>query len=191
MNNLNPSLYLITGEWADRKQFFQFLENSLRAGIKRIQIRAKSLNYDDYKKIAAEAVELCHQYHAQVLLHTYYDLVKKVNADGLHLPSAELMKLDERPIPNKYLLSVACHNEAQVMHATKINADFAVISPIFATPSSPQGNPLGWEKFSRLAVLSKIPVYALGGLVPKDLAIAEAKGAVGIAAIRSLWGVEY
>lgn len=187
MNNL--SFYLITGEWTDQKQFLEFLEISLRAGIKRVQIRAKSLNYDDYKKIAAEAVELCHQYQAQALISVYQDLVKKVNADGLHLPSAEFMKLDERPISDKYLLSVACHNEAQIMHATKINSDFAVMSPIFATPSSPQGNPLGWEKFSSLAALSTIPVYALGGLTPKDLPIAQSNGAVGIAAIRSLWGI--
>ena len=64
---------------------------------------------------------------------------------------------------------------------------YIVICPIFSTPSSPKGNPIGWSKFSTLSKLSKIPVYALGGVSPNDLDTARNYGATGIAAIRSLW----
>lgn len=188
-NFVDYPIYLLTGEPCDDKnKFLERLESSLKSGIKLVQVRAKSLNYDQYQKIASAAVELCHQYGAKVLVSVHLPLVRKLAADGLHLPSVELMKLTNRPLGKEYLLSVACHDALQVIHAAKIDADFAVISPIFSTPSSPLGVPLGWENFSSLAKLAKIPVYALGGLAPNHLKIAKSYGAVGMAAIRSVWG---
>jgi thiamine monophosphate synthase len=65
--------------------------------------------------------------------------------------------------------------------------DFVVLSPVFATPSSPNGKALGWKNFGDIARTVDIPIYALGGMTPKDLPTAKANGAIGIAAIRSLW----
>ena len=46
---------------------------------------------------------------------------------------------------------------------------------------------MGWDGFSRLREHSSLPIYALGGLQPADLAAARNHGAQGIAAIRGLW----
>ncbi|MDQ3495652.1 MAG: thiamine phosphate synthase, partial [Pseudomonadota bacterium] len=42
-------------------------------------------------------------------------------------------------------------------------------------------------RFARLRETVSLPVYAIGGLVPADLAQARQHGAQGIAAIRGLW----
>jgi len=52
------------------------------------------------------------------------------------------------------------------------------------------GKPLGWERFSSLVKLAKMPIYALGGVTPNDIETARSHGAIGIAAIRSIWGVK-
>ncbi len=191
MNFTNPTIYLITGDmYNDEKNFLELLKISLNKGIKLVQIRIKSLNRDRYKEVALQAVKLCKEYNATVLLSTYTDLINEVGADGVHLPSIELMKLNARPVSTRYLLSVACHNKEQVIHASNIGADFAVLCPVFATPSSPMGRPLGWKNFSSLVKFSKIPIYALGGVTPEDIEVAKSHGAIGIAAIRSVWGRE-
>lgn len=187
MNFNNYPLYLITGKPYHEKHYLQLLTAALERGVRLVQIRAKELSDDDYKKLSSAAIKLAHTYGAKVLLSMKIDYIDELDADGVHLPSVDMMRLAERPIPSKYILSVACHNEEQLIHASKIGADLAVICPIFTTPSSPKGNPIGWSTFSTLAKLSKIPVYALGGVSPNDLDTARRYGAKGIAAIRSLW----
>lgn len=181
--------YLITGKpYTDISVFLATLKTSLETGIKLVQIRAKSLNKDEFESLATETVKLCHQYEeAKVLLNGNVELLERTGADGIHFPSSELMKLEKRPFSSKYLFFCSCHDIQQVDHASKIGADFMTISPIFSTPSSPEGKPLGWENFKKLAKTSKIPAYALGGLTPEHLELAKSYGAIGIAAIRAFW----
>jgi 8-oxo-dGTP diphosphatase len=184
----NP-LYLITGQPEnDVEQFLALLASSLIKGVKLVQIRAKSLSSDQYAQLAIEAVKLCHQYQAKVLLNQHLHLLNATQADGIHLPSQELMQLTQRPVSEKLLFSAACHTKEQILHASAIKADFVVLSPVLATPSSPNGKPLGWKNFENIARIVDIPLYALGGMTPKDIPIAKAHGAIGVAAIRSLWG---
>jgi 8-oxo-dGTP diphosphatase len=56
-----------------------------------------------------------------------------------------------------------------------------------ATPTHPDARPLGWEGFSALAQGVAIPVFALGGMNPRDLETAWRCGAHGIAMVRGSW----
>lgn len=188
MNYTEQPFYLITGQpYTDIPKFLAILETSLNSGIKLVQIRAKTLNKNEFKTLAIEAIKLCHEYDAKVLLNGNLEFLEETRADGIHYPSADLMRIEKRPFSAKYLFSCSCHNVEQVTHASKVGADFIIISPIFSTPSSPAGNPLGWENFKMLATISNVPVYALGGLTPEHLEIARTHGATGIAAIRAFW----
>ncbi|MDE2279879.1 MAG: thiamine phosphate synthase, partial [Xanthomonadaceae bacterium] len=48
-------------------------------------------------------------------------------------------------------------------------------------------SPLGWARFEALAGAAAMPVYALGGLSPEQLAQARTAGAHGVAGIRGFW----
>lgn len=78
----------------------------------------------------------------------------------------------------------ACHDEASIAQAVKLGVDAITLSAVLATPTHPDSQPLGWEGFAQLAKLSDVPVYALGGMQPKDLAEAQANGGFGIAGMR-------
>jgi 8-oxo-dGTP diphosphatase len=56
-----------------------------------------------------------------------------------------------------------------------------------ATPSHPRSAPLGWDRFREIAAGASIPVYALGGVVPRDLEQARSCGAHGLAMARGAW----
>lgn len=185
----DPSeICLITGQYGqDKKRFLTYLEASLKRGIKLVQIRAKHLSLVDYSDLAAAGVDLCHRYHAKVLLNEHIELLAITQADGVHLPSRQLMTLTQRPVSTDSLLSVACHTADEVQQAMRIEADFILISPVLATTSCPSAKPLGWQAFSMLAKQTYIPVYALGGMTTDHIIIAKSYGARGIAAIRSVW----
>jgi 8-oxo-dGTP diphosphatase len=62
-----------------------------------------------------------------------------------------------------------------------------VLGPVHPTPSHPHAVPLGWDRFRELAAGASVPVYALGGVLSRDLEQALSCGAHGIAMVRGAW----
>ncbi|OOR89915.1 hypothetical protein B0181_05750 [Moraxella caviae] len=63
-----------------------------------------------------------------------------------------------------------------------------LLSPVLPTATHPEAAGLGFERFGELAGLSDVPVFALGGLKPDDLAQCQAYGAWGVSGIRGFGG---
>lgn len=188
---LLPQTYLVTPEPQDIAPFAEFIARltlALEAGVRLVQLRAKTISAPHYVRLAEQALACCRRYDARLLLNAPADVVHAVRADGIHLTSTRLMACSARPLPAEFLVSAACHDERQVLHANDIGADLLTISPVLPTATHTTAVPLGWPRFRELVTLTDIPVYALGGMTLDTLAQAQKAGAQGIAAIRALWG---
>lgn len=186
-----PNYYLVTPDFdGDLNSYLKNLKKSLDRGISLVQLRSKNLSFADYIKLGENVLPIIKSYECRCLLNGDIDFLSFLDADGIHLPSNDYLKLTNRPVNENYLFSVACHNKTQVEKAKALQPDFAVLCPIFTTPSSPRGIPIGWKNFKELVTSVNLPVYALGGLTPADLEIARENGACGVAAKRGLWGLE-
>lgn len=181
-----PPLYLITPE-PSHAVFLSRLERLLNAGIRLVQLRAKSLDGEDFHRLAVEVIALCRARGARVLLNGSPEQCLLLGADGVHLNSERLLHLSARPLPADRLVAASCHDRRQVDHAGRIGVDFIAVSPVRATYSHPAALPLGWGGLRSLVESAVVPAYALGGLAPADLTSAWGHGAQGVAAIRSLW----
>ncbi|WP_249978770.1 Nudix family hydrolase [Vreelandella olivaria] len=183
-----PTEYLITGEEADDEHFEALLERALREdNIRLVQLRAKQLNQDEYITRAKSALRLCREHGASLLLNGEPELLDEVEADGIHLTSERLMKLDRRPIDENKWLSASTHNQEQLSQAAVLGCDFVTLSPLRTTPSHPEVAPMGWHDFQQLVERAGMPVFALGGMTRFDAHHARAVGAQGIASIRDFW----
>ncbi len=183
-----PDRYLITPEPDDLDLFMQQLERSLVAGVRLVQLRARSLPAEAYAGLAQRVLARCRHHGARLLLNAEPLLAERLGADGVHLNSSRLMALSERPLASPRLVAASCHNAGELARAQAIGADFALISPVAATATHPGATPLGWSRVGALLESVALPVFALGGVGPGDLATAHRHGAQGVAAIRSLWG---
>lgn len=185
-----PQHYLITPDPArEARQFLARLEMSLQAGIRLVQLRAKSLPEEEYRELAMEVKTLCRCFGAKLLLNGSSAMVARVDADGRHLSGSDLLALSERPAGAELTLSASCHNAEELRRACEIGADFAVLSPVMPTNTHPGAETLGWHRFAQLLEEVSIPVYALGGMTCADLETAQQAGAQGVAAIGALWGL--
>lgn len=185
-----PSQYLVTPEIANKNHITEFinqLENSLIAGIRLVQLRAKTLDSVLYKKLAIEVLACCQQYEAILLLNADPKLINEVDAHGVHLDGTRLAVYQHRPLDSEKLISAACHTLVQLKKAEMLGANFVTLSPVLLTASHPEAEPLGWKNFSILAKQTKLPIYALGGMTTQLLNCAQDNGAYGIAGIRSFW----
>jgi len=180
--------YMITGAFEDEHEFSHKLETSLKNGIRLVQLRCKNKSLSEYEQLVKIASSLCKKYSAKLLLNTHIEMFSNSDADGLHLSSQMLNSIKTRPISDKYLLSVSCHNEIELEKAKKLKADIVLLSPVKETQSHPGVKGIGWERFKQLTLTIEAPVYALGGMSVTDLSDAKKHGAQGVAAISSFWG---
>ncbi|MBJ9720586.1 thiamine phosphate synthase [Acinetobacter calcoaceticus] len=103
----------------------------------------------------------------------------------VHLKQSQLMNLHKGDLKVGLRYIAACHDAVSLKQAEQIGCDAAFISPVKPTVTHPEAVALGWERFADLAQNSQIPVFALGGVHPNDLATAQQHGAYGLAGIRN------
>jgi 8-oxo-dGTP diphosphatase len=186
-----PNRYLITPALAPgaTNELLAGIERACRRGVRLVQLRLPEWPRAMLAEAARAARDLCHAHGARLLLNSDWQLAMVLGLDGAHLPARIASGLAQRPLPKDRWLGMSCHDATELLHAVRIGADFATLSPIFPTPDHAHAQPLGWERFADLVAHVPMPVYALGGLEAEDIDAAQMAGAQGIAAIRSLWPV--
>ena len=186
-----PKIALVTPQLGeDSNAFLEGLERCLAGGVKLVQLRLESAVQDVSRRINSDAVSMCNRYGAKLCINGFSDDVLIAKAHGLHLKSRRLLQLSERPISKDLLLSASCHNIAELQHAERLGADFVYVSAVHETLSHPHTKTLGWNGLQRIVKHAKVPVFALGGLVPGDARFALRAGCQGIAMMRGLWDNE-
>lgn len=116
---------------------------------------------------------------------------------GVHLSQTELMQLSVSTKPDEMALSLpltwyriaACHDAASITHANALGLDAVLLSPLHPTSTHAGQAGLGWKGWQQLCKTSTLPVYALGGVVPNDLAQVQQADGFGVAGIRAFYSV--
>lgn len=163
------------------------VEQAAAAGRALIQLRAPALAPEAFAPLAREACRRAQAHGARVLVNGPPELARAAGADGLHLSSARLAMFQREAATASLWVGASCHGPEELARAVHGGADFAVLSPVAATPSHPQAEALGWRRFAAWVRDLPLPVYALGGLGPADLEAAHAARAQGVAGIRGFW----
>ena len=183
-----PDVYLITPpDCALFASFLQQLQRALLGGIRRVQFRVRRAADSDIEVLASEVKRLCLQSSAELLINNDIDLARRLHC-GVHLTSAQLMTLTDRPLPMELPVAASCHGELELRHAEALDLDFCVLGPVHATPSHAGATPIGWDGFEKLRENVGLPIYALGGMTVGDVEVARRRGAQGVAGISGLWG---
>jgi 8-oxo-dGTP diphosphatase len=166
-----PWEYAVTNASAvgEEKMLAQ-VERRMRDGLKLVQVREPA----GAERFVGQVIALARRYGAKVMTKTPH-----AGADGVHFTAAQLMTLRERP--QQGLAAASCHTREELEYAMRLGLDFAVLGSV------KDKSAIGWQRFAEIAAWSAIPVYAIGGMQPGDLALARRAGAHGLAMIRGSW----
>jgi len=147
-----------------------------------IQVREPGLSMRD---LTACVRKLVSDRGPRVLVNDRADVALACGAAGVHLRSGSVSPHVLRRIaPTDFVISVACHNAADVARAEDEGADFALLAPVFAPLSKPSVSPpLGLDALRSVASAARIPVIALGGITEANAALCLDAGAAGVAGI--------
>ncbi|MFO1316382.1 MAG: Nudix family hydrolase [Burkholderiales bacterium] len=181
-----PSVYGITcAEDSDEHAFLVRAERALAAGLRLVQLRDRTWPHARRLAFARRLVPLAHRFGARVLWNGSADDAREAGCDGVHWTAAALARATARP--EGLLAAASCHAAAEVAQVGALGLDFAVLGTVLPTPTHPEAVPLGWDGLAACVAGTRLPVYALGGLVPADLERAVEAGAHGVALRRAAW----
>lgn len=183
-------------EIARRDRLFEKIAEAAESGVDYIQLREKDLTARELEEVASRAAATIREsspapsHCTRLVVNSRSDVALAVSAEGVHLPSGDILpedvrriwKLQERQEP---VISVACHSSSEVAAAAACRADLALFAPVFEKAGGEKagGIPAGLASL-REACRNKIRVLALGGVTVKNAHACMEAGAAGIAAIR-------
>jgi 8-oxo-dGTP diphosphatase len=186
-----PAEYWITPpSLDDAEALHALLLRAETGGAQRLLLRLPELPMARLRPLAERAAQRCKSSGIELLLGARERGVLELAVEldcGAQLAQALLERLDARPAALGRM-AASCHDAASLRRAEAIGCDFATLSPVQATTTHPQAQPLGWTRFAELRAVTTLPVYALGGVGPGDLATARATGAQGVAGIGAFFG---
>ena len=160
-----------------------------RAAIKRLPFDAAVLlRHPDpgaRRELADRLVPLCRARDLLVIVSDDLALAEACGADGLHLPERSAAAPEALSIRRRWrgLLTCAAHSPRALRRAAVLQADAALLSPVFATASHPGGSAIGALRFLAWAREARCPVYALGGMSAANAGRLSGRAIVGIAGI--------
>jgi 8-oxo-dGTP diphosphatase len=170
-------------------EFLMRLELALQRGLRLLQFREKQLPEPQHGILLERVIQTARRYSARVLVNGGdVSSALSAGADGVHLPTRELMAARIRP--HAPLCGGSCHNAEELARAAQLELDFVVLGPVLPTPSHRGAKTMGWSSFSELIRDYPLPVYAIGGMRPGHLDIAQQHGAHGVSMMRAIWETE-
>lgn len=111
-------------------------------------------------------------------------LAARIGAAGLHLPEKRMGEAGHwRATHPDWIITSSAHSLRALMQARELDAVF--LSPVFATGSHKDARPLSPVRAAFIAAYATVPVYALGGITPRNAALL-GPAFSGIAAISAL-----
>lgn len=179
---LPTTMAITNAESEGTERQLERLEEALQGGLRLIQVRDKGWPPAQRLWFAEAVCRLAHSHGALVVINDDEEIARKVGADGIHLSSASLASCTQRP--DCTWVGASCHSAAEIARAGELGFDYALLSPVLATPSHPEAAGLGWLEFARGLAGNTLPVLALGGMKPEMLPEAQQHGAHGIALMR-------
>ncbi|BBM55279.1 thiamin-phosphate pyrophosphorylase [Leptotrichia wadei] len=181
-------IYLVTDEKAcNGKDFYKCIEESIKGGIKIVQLREKNSSTKDFYEKALKVKEICKNYGALFIINDRLDIAQAVEADGVHLGQADIpIEKARKILKNKFLIGATARNAKEAKKAELLGADYIGSGAIFGTNTKDNAKKLEMEDLKKIVNSVKIPVFAIGGINISNVCMLKNIGLQGICAVSGI-----
>jgi thiamine-phosphate pyrophosphorylase len=161
----------------------------LAGGADVLQLRAKGHSPDDLGDLARELARISRGAGVPFILNDFPELAAAVAADGVHLGQDDGSLAAARAICGPdFIFGRSTHSLPQARAALAEGFDYLGFGPLFPTPTKLGRPAIGLDALAEVNSLagSTIPVFAIGGIVPANLATVLAAGATRVVVVSAL-----
>lgn len=127
-------------------------------------LRAKSLDKAAYRTLALQAQQSCEAAGIALILHSDWQLARKLGISMLHLPLALLRQISEYERAYFTWLSTSVHSVGEAQEAQALGATVLIAGHIYTTQCKAGLAPRGLSFLQAVCSAISLPVYAIGGI---------------------------
>ena len=160
-------LIAVTDQASCPENFQKQLQLLAASEIDALIFRAKELPPQEYYRQASQVQKICRTHQLPLILHTYQDACRRLDAYGLQVSYQQLL-CQPQLRAQVQCLGVSVHHADEAVHAADSGADYLIAGHIFAT-NCKQGLPgRGLDFLRSVCAATPLPVYAIGGITPAN-----------------------
>jgi len=165
----HSGLYAITQtENKSDAHIIQAVSDAIKGGAVVIQYRDKRLEKSE--TLAVELLSICRAKKIPLIINDNVELAQKIGADGVHLGRDDGDILQARALLGEQaIIGISCYNDLeQARTAEKKGANYVAFGRFFASTSKPLAAPAELETLRQAKKIIKVPIVAIGGILPSN-----------------------
>jgi thiamine-phosphate pyrophosphorylase len=168
------------------------LDAWLDAGVRLVQLRAKSMPSGALLTLAQSLATTAHSAGATFIVNDRADLASLAGADGVHVGQGDLTPTEVRAVLQSgtvpWTVGLSTHTLDQLRAGLAEPADYLAIGPVFRTATKAHADPVVGLDMVRAAaaITGDRPLVAIGGITLDTAPAVVAAGASSVAVISGL-----
>ncbi len=165
----NAGLYAVTQtENKSCEQVLAEVAAAIKGGAVVVQYRDK--NPIDAVYLATELLNLCRSRNVPLIINDDVELAAQIGADGVHLGKhdGDIQQAKQR-LGENAIIGVSCYNDVNLaLAAQQQGVTYAAFGRFFSSSSKPLAAPAQVETLREAKSKLKIPIVAIGGVLPEN-----------------------
>ncbi|MDE6730685.1 MAG: thiamine phosphate synthase, partial [Oscillospiraceae bacterium] len=165
----------VTNRTLCRGDFLTRIRELTEAGIPVI-LREKDLTESEYYELSRQVL----QENPEIILHNFVHTAQELQVRNIHLPMNLFRNLEQSDhLSNFSKIGVSVHSVREAQEAEALRADYLIAGHIFQTDCKKDLPPRGLQFLEEVCRSVQIPVYAIGGISPRNINFVRDAGASG------------
>ena len=182
-------LYVLISSNIAKKSVKETARLVIDGGADAVQLREKTISDSKFISLAREVRDITTKRGSLLIINDRVHVVRKVNADGIHLGQQDMSALEARnTIGDEKIIGVSTHSITQARQAQKDGADYIAIGPIYPTSTKDHEPSVGIEIIHEISEAVSIPIIAIGAITLENLDEVLKAGASRIAVCSAIIG---
>lgn len=174
--------------YTDRYSNLDSIRMALAGGCRWVQLRMKDATDDEIRPVALEAQKLCKEAGATFIIDDHVELVKEIQADGVHLGKMDMPIADARKLLGEdFIIGGTANTFEDVKSHYEAGANYIGCGPFRFTTTKKKLSPvLGLDGYRQIVSQMRqagisLPIVAIGGITAEDIPGIMQTGVTGIA----------
>lgn len=162
------------------EDFFERLKRIAESRPYAVILREKQLVEEEYFRLAERAKEIFVGSGVKLILHKFIAVAHALGAEGLHLPLGDMLSASKSELSGFEMLGASCHSLNDILAAESVGCTYVTLGNIFETQCKIGLKGKGLDFLRECCAKSHIPVWAIGGISPENVAGVRAAGAARV-----------
>jgi thiamine-phosphate pyrophosphorylase len=175
---------LLDGDAEDPSQLAERTRRLLGFGVTCVQLRCKAQGAAQFLEHALTIAEVCRQGRVPLIINDRPDIALLCNASGVHLGPKDLPPTTVASMltPGMHL-GVSARTQETALSAQTAGATYIGCGAVRSTNTKREAQVIGMDGVRVVTASVDIPVVAIGGVQPRDVAPLLEAGVAGVAVL--------